>query len=66
MAQFVVINGRKIPNDLNNVEIADGAADTQKSSEESLAASKRLHNTIAEVNGVIRRFNLKSEIGAKK
>ncbi|NVK57080.1 MAG: PAS domain-containing protein [Alteromonadaceae bacterium] len=47
------------------VDIADGAADTQKSSEESLEASKRLHNTIAEVNGVIRRFNVDSQVGGK-
>lgn len=47
------------------VEIADGAADTQRSSEASLSASERLHTTIGDVNGVIRRFNIESEIGAK-
>ena len=45
------------------VEIADGAADTQRSSEASLAASERLHATIGDVNGVIKRFNFKGEIG---
>ena len=47
------------------VEIADGAADTQRSSERSLEASDHLHTTIAEVNGVIKRFNIEKEIGNK-
>ena len=47
------------------VEIADGAADTQRSSERSLEASEHLYTTIAEVNGVIKRFNIDKEIGIK-
>lgn len=42
------------------VEIADGAADTQRSSERSLEASNHLYTTIADVNGVIRRFSVEN------
>lgn len=45
------------------VEIADGAQDTQRSSEASLNASQELRDTVTEVHSVITRFSNKRTIG---
>lgn len=45
------------------VDIAEGAAETQQSSESSLAASLELRETIKSVHSVIKRFNTKGVVG---
>lgn len=45
------------------VEIADGARETQSSSEASLKASERLRDTVNQVHSVITRFINKKQIG---
>ena len=45
------------------VEIADGAQETQRSSEASLKASERLRNTVNQVHSVITRFINKNRVG---
>ena len=45
------------------VEVADGAAETQRSSEASLAASNDLKNTVNQVHELILRFSTNKRVG---